>query len=59
MWTRAIFDRYSIIGGAEIQDAAAKLQKRHKSSLGTILGTAASDEHEAVEQAKGKNTGNH
>jgi hypothetical protein len=37
--TRSIFDRYSIVGGQKIQDAAAKLEKRLKSSLGTILGT--------------------
>jgi integrase len=38
--TRSIFDRYSIVGGQEIQDAAAKLEKRLKSSLGTILGNS-------------------
>jgi integrase len=37
--TRSIFDRYSIVGGEEIQDAAAKLEERLKTSLGTILGT--------------------
>jgi len=37
--TRSIFDRYSIVGGQEIQDAADKLDKRFKTSLGTILGT--------------------
>jgi hypothetical protein len=33
------FDRYSIVGGQEIKDAAAKMEKRFRSSLGTILGT--------------------
>jgi hypothetical protein len=37
--TRSIFDRYCIVGGQEIRDAAAKPEKRLKSSLGTILGT--------------------
>ncbi|MGD0777887.1 MAG: site-specific integrase [Candidatus Solibacter sp.] len=37
--TRSIFDRYSIVGGQEIKDAAAKMEKRFRSSLGTILGT--------------------
>jgi len=37
--TRSIFYRYSIVGGQEIQDAAAKLEDRLKKNLGTILGT--------------------
>ena len=37
--TRSIFDRYSIVGGQEIQDAATKLEDRLKKNLGTILGT--------------------
>jgi integrase len=45
--TRSIFDRYCIIGGQEIRDAAAKLEKRRKSSLGTILGTV---EEKGVEE---------
>jgi integrase len=50
--TRSIFDRYSIVGGQEIQDAAAKLEKRLKSSLGTILGTV--DETGAKEDEDGQ-----
>lgn len=42
--TRSIFERYSIVGGQEIQDAAAKLEKRLKRSLGIILGTVEAGE---------------
>ena len=42
--TRSIFDRYSIIGGQEIQDAATELEDRLKKNLGTILGTIGSPE---------------
>jgi integrase len=45
--TRSIFDRYSIVGGQEIQDAAAKLEKRLKSSLDIILGTEKANEDES------------
>lgn len=37
--TRAVFDRYSIVGARDIQQAAEKLDERMKQSLGTILGT--------------------
>ena len=42
--TRSIFDRYSIVGGQDIQDAATKLEDRLKSNLGTVLGTIGSPE---------------
>ena len=53
--TRSIFDRYSIVGGQEVQDAAAKLEKRFKSSLGTILGTV--DGKGAKEDEDGQDDG--
>jgi integrase len=37
--TRAVFDRYSIVGARDIQDAAQKMEQRFTASLGTILGT--------------------
>jgi hypothetical protein len=37
--TRSIFDQYSIVGGQEVRDDDAKLEKHLKSSLGTILGS--------------------
>ena len=37
--TRAIFDRYDIVGVGELQDAALKLEQRLSKSLGTIPGT--------------------
>ena len=39
--TRAIFDRYDIVGARELQDAAVKLEQRLCKSLGTISGTIA------------------
>jgi len=39
--TRAIFDRYDIVGTHELEHAAAKLDNRLQKSLGTILGTIA------------------
>jgi len=39
--TRAIFDRYDIVGVRELQDAAAKLEQRLCKSMGTITGTIA------------------
>ena len=50
--TRSIFDRYSIVGGEEIQDAAAKLEERLKTSLGTILGTVDSPKAKAETEDK-------
>jgi integrase len=37
--SRSIFDRYSIVGGKDIRDAAEKMEGRLKTSLDTILGT--------------------
>ncbi len=37
--TRAIFDRYDIVGVRELNEAAAKLETRLNQSLGTVLGT--------------------
>ncbi len=39
--TRAMFDRYDIVGATELNEAAAKLEQRLAKSLGTILGTIA------------------
>ncbi len=50
--TRSIFDRYSIVGGRQIQDAAGRLGKRLKRSLDTILGTV--DAAEAEEDDAGR-----
>jgi len=38
--TRSVFDRYSIVGARDIQDAAKKMEERLATSLGTILGTS-------------------
>ena len=37
--TRSVFDRYSIVGGRDIRDAAEKMAVRLRSSLGTLPGT--------------------
>jgi integrase len=37
--TRAVFDRYDIVGARAIRDAAAKMERRLTESLGTISGT--------------------
>jgi integrase len=37
--TRAVFDRYSIVGARDIRDAAQKMEARFTASLGTIMGT--------------------
>jgi integrase len=50
--TRSIFDRYSIVGGQETQDAATKLEDRLTRNLGTILGTV--DPGGAKEDEDGK-----
>jgi integrase len=42
--TRAIFDRYDIVGIRELNEAAAKLEIRLNQSLGTVLGTVAASE---------------
>ena len=42
--TRAVFDRYSIIGARELADAAQKMEQRLAESLGTITGTIAESE---------------
>jgi integrase len=42
--TRAIFDRYDIVGIRELNEAAAKLENRLQKSLGTVLGTVAPSE---------------
>ena len=55
--TRSILDRYSIVGAQEIQEAAAKLEKRLKTSVGTILGTVASDAEKLDHESKGKRAG--
>jgi hypothetical protein len=39
--TRAVFDRYDIVGLREINEAAAKMENRLNKSLGTISGTTA------------------
>jgi len=39
--TRAVFDRYDIVGPRDIRDAAAKMERRLSESLGTISGTIA------------------
>jgi integrase len=50
--SRSVFDRYSIVGGREIRDAAEKMEERLRCSLakfpgaGTLLGTPA-DQNEA------------
>jgi integrase len=42
--TRAVFDRYSIVGARDLQDAALKMEQRFQTSLGTILGTMGTEE---------------
>jgi len=39
--TRAVFDRYDIVGPRDIRDAATKMERRLSESLGTISGTIA------------------
>jgi integrase len=39
--TRAVFDRYDIVGPRDIREAAAKMERRLSESLGTISGTIA------------------
>lgn len=39
--TRAVFDRYDIIGPKDIREAAGKMERRLSESLGTIAGTMA------------------
>jgi len=36
--SRSVFDRYSIVGGKDIRDAAEKMQERLSNSMGSILG---------------------
>ena len=52
--TRSIFDRYSIVGGQGVQDAAAKLEKRLKSSLGTVDGKGAKEDEDGQDDDGGK-----
>ncbi len=37
--TRAVFDRYDIVSGKDLADAAGKMERRLNDSLGTISGT--------------------
>ena len=52
--TRSIFDRYSIVGGQKIQDAAAKLEKRLKSSLGTVDEKGVKEDEDGQDDNGGK-----
>jgi len=47
--TRAVFDRYSIVGARELADAAQKLERRLVESLGTITGTIVKSEPDSTE----------
>jgi integrase len=37
--TRAVFDRYSIVGGQDLRDAAVRMEQRFREATGTGLGT--------------------
>jgi hypothetical protein len=37
--SRSVFDRYSMVGGKDIRDAAEKMQERLTARLGSILQT--------------------
>jgi len=50
--TRSTFDSYSIVGGQEIKDAAAKMEKRLKTSGGRIPGTVDAAEAKRGEENK-------
>jgi len=52
--TRAIFDRYDIVGPREINEAAAKMETRLNKSLGTISGTTAEFEASDAKRAAEK-----
>jgi len=52
--TRAMFDRYDIVGATELNEAAAKLEKRLAKSLGTILGTIDDSRQSAKQQENPK-----
>lgn len=51
--TRSVLDRYSIVAGRDLRDAAEKMEQRLKASLGTILGingqTAQGTERESAQ----------
>jgi integrase len=53
--TRAMFDRYDIVGTSELKEATVKLEQRLANSLGTILGTI-DDSRQSAEQQKNPNT---
>jgi hypothetical protein len=50
--TRAVFDRYDIISGKDLIDAAAKMEDRLNQRMGTIPGTLTQNDSEQDELLK-------
>jgi integrase len=52
--TREVFERYNIVGAKDLKDAAEKLDRRMKESLGTISGTVSPEAQEEVRECSRK-----
>jgi len=56
--TRSVFERYNIVSGRDLEDAASKMERRHNKALGTVTGTVAEkvgeDENREVVENRSK-----